>query len=104
MDTPSVSAFRGPFIAALAAERVASGVKGPTFAKRVNEAANADPSLGAGRWTRMTVHNLEHGRNPILETTVRRYAAALDMEAVVVLVPKGASRVVVDILDPESAP
>lgn len=101
MQTPKVTAFRGPFIAALAAARQSAGYKGPTFASRVNDAAEADPTLGAGRWTRMTVHNLETIQAPALETTVRRYAAGIgDVEAIVVLVPKGASRVVVDILDP----
>lgn len=102
---PHVTAHRGPFMGALSAARDAAGYKGPTFAQRVNAAVDADPSLGSGRWTRMIVHNQERLRREVTETTVRRYAAGIgDVEPILVFVPKGATRVTVDILDQPEAP
>lgn len=104
MKTPHAVTYRGPFMLTLAAARSDAGYKGPTFAHRVNAAVDADASLGAGHWTRMNVHNAERDRAPVTETTARRYAAGLgDYEAFVILVPKGATRVTVDILSPEAA-
>lgn len=104
-NTVTVTAHRGPFMRALAFFRDAAGIKGPTFAQRVNDAADADPTLGAGRWTRQIVHNQEHDCAPATETTVRRYAAGIgDVEPILVFVPKGATRVTVDILDQPEAP
>lgn len=53
----------------------------------------------------MNVNNMERDGAPVTEITCRRYAAGIgDLEAVVVLVPKGATRVMVDIHDqPEDA-
>jgi hypothetical protein len=89
---------------ALAAYRRASVFAGPSFANRVNEAVDADPGLWVnGRpthWTRMNVRNYEADLAPVTETTCRRYAAGLgDFEAFVVIVPKGATRVLVEIHD-----
>jgi hypothetical protein len=89
---------------ALAAYRRASVFAGPSFANRVNEAVDADPGLWVnGRpthWTRMNVRNQEADLAPVTETTCRRYAAGLgDFEAFVVIVPKGATRVLVEIHD-----
>ena len=105
MQLPIVATLRGPFIGALAAARLQVEPNGSAFARRVNDAAAADPSLGPGRWSRMNVSNQERDRSPVRETLVRRYAAGLsvpgaELEAVIVLVPKGATRVIVDIGDP----
>ena len=109
MDIPIVHTYRGPFMAALAAYRRASVFAGPSFAHRVNAAVDADPGLWVnGRpthWTLMNVRNQEADLAPVTETTCRRYAAGLgDFEAFVVIVPKGATRVLVEIHDePERA-
>lgn len=109
MQTPIVHTLRGPFIAALAAARLAVEPNGSAFARRVNDAAAADPTLGPGRWSRMNVSNQERDRSPVRESLARRYAAGLsapgaEVEAVVVLVPKGATRVIVEIGDPPPVP
>lgn len=108
METTTVRTLRGPFIGALAAARLQVEPNGSAFARRVNDAAAADPTLGPGRWSRMNVSNQERDRSPVRESLVRRYAAGLsvpgaEVEAVIVLVPKGATRVIVDIGDPPPA-
>jgi transcriptional regulator with XRE-family HTH domain len=77
----------GEALAVARAERALSMAK-------VAELANEH---GGGEWTRQTVNGIEKGeRGGATEGTVRRYAAALGMDVVLVLVPKGTRAVRVE--------
>lgn len=62
------------------------------------------PGSPSGTWLKMTVYEAEAGNTLPNEATVKRYAGALGMEAVLVLVPRGTRQVTVHIAEPGEVP
>lgn len=95
-----VSAVAGSFAEALAAARLGQGLDGAELARRVNAAAEDDIGLGEGEWTRSRPHQVERSPLPIMEGTVRRFAAGLDRDVYLVFVPRGTTRFVCEVTPP----